>query len=637
MSASTTASPPGPVRDYASDLRTALETLAGLLAPNAAPSAFGRIPSARLAVASAFNQLVRPPSRGPLIDDLLSCAASLAGHPAGAASPGDAARLVPAHSGWPRSLLHMLAAPAWHTPDLRPLGDQPAWLWASYAHYLFAAPAFFDTTENELRWADHLHIHLGALVRMLEGNRGSSSVKTVAQLAVNASDRWPAVGTGERLRLRRHHVGRLLTLLAPRLPAFTPPPSLPPESIPLRVALISADSASAAGVLDATHLKTLLDPERVELTHFPHGELPADTAARVETLRAAQFDAVIFAGDLTRTAGPLTALALHRVAPHQFATALCPHTTGLPEIDLFLGDALTVQESYSERVVVLPAALAFDSPAPVDEPAPTRADFGLPADAQLFVTTAHPAHTPAAVRKHWTRLLAENPQARLILLPGTAGPDMDRFLGDCEHRFGEQLIVAGKTPLEHTALHALLRACDGYLPSGAPGDRAVRDLAQRLGLCVPDSPARIDCLSFADALASVIESACRTPHAPFVVPAVTGDIATRHEEGNHLLAFGRPDRAVVYLLAAVDDPRAGPEVWHDLALALHANRQPADAIQAMETCVRLAPDRLDSWLQLADWATDYGHTELVGEIHEVVRMLAPADPRVISLADRLAS
>jgi hypothetical protein len=635
MSASNAASPIESVCVSAPRLRIALETLTGLLAPSASGD-LTSIPAARRAVASALNELAQPPSRGPLLDTLLAAAGSLAGHPAGTLSPGEATPVAPAHSGWTGSVVHMLAAPAWQTPGLRPLGDQPAWLWPAYARYLFAAPAFFDTTENELRWSDHILVHLGALVRMLEGNRGSSSVKTIAQLAVNAADHWPAVGTGEHLRLRRHHVGRLLTLLAPRLPAFTPPPSLPSESSPLRIALIGDDSASAAGVLDATHLKTLLDPERLELTHFPHHELPADTAARVETLRAAQFDALIFAGDLTRTAGPLTALALHRAAPHQFATALCPHTSGLPEIDLFLGDALTAQESHSERVVVLPAALAFDSPAPVDEPAPTRADFGLPADAQLFVTTAHPAHTPAAVREHWTRLLAENPQARLILLPGTAGPDMDRFLGDCEHRFGDRIIIAGHTPLEPAALHALLRVCDGYLPSGAPGDRAVRDLAQRLGLAVPGAPARIDCLSFADALTSVIECACRTPHAPLVVPPVNDDVATRHNEGNHLLAFGRPDRAVVYLLAAVDDPQAGPEVWHDLALALHANQQPAEAIQAMETCVRLAPDRLDSWLQLADWATDYGHTELVGEIHEVVRTLAPADPRVTALAERIA-
>lgn len=616
------------------DLRSALETLTRLLA---APSDFAVIPSARLAVATALNQLDPPPARGPLTDALLAAAESLARHPAGSLASDDAApALTPARTGWAGSLVQMLAAPAWQTSGLRPLGDQPAWLWTAYARYLFAAPASFETTEHETRWAAHIAGHLGALVRMLEGNRASSSVQAVARLAVDAADAWPAVGGGEQLRLRRQHIGRLLTLLASRLPAFARPSALPAEGAPLRVALIGDGSASA-GVFDSSHLRTLIDPERIDLTRCSSAELSDDIATRVQTLRDGHFDAVIFAGDLTRSSGPLTALALHRVAPIQFATALCPHTTGLPEIDVFLGDSLSSPDAHTERVAVLPAALAFAPPAPTEEIPPTRADLGLPEGARLLVATAHPAHTPASVRAHWTRLLDENAKTRLILLPGASGPEMDRLFAGCERRFGDRLILAGQTPLEAPALLALLGVCDIYLPGGSPGDRFNRDLAQRLGVCVPDAPARIDCLSFADALTSVLESACRAPDAPLTAPAAACDLATRHEQGNHLLAFGRADRAVVYLLAAVDDPQAGADVWHDLALALHANHQDAEAVQAMETCVRLSPDRLDSWLQLAEWATDYGHAELVGEIHEVVRTLAPDDPRVTSLAERLAS
>lgn len=635
MLAPTTASPAESVRLSSSDLRSALEKLTCLLASTPAPSAFTAIQAARIAVATALNQLDQPLTRGPLTEALLVAADALAGHPAGAISSGKLASPCPVRSGWTGSLVHMLAAPAWETRNLRPLGDQPSWLWTAYARYLFASPSCFDATEIEILWADHIVGHLGALVRMLEGNRGSSSVKAVALLVLNTADNWPAVG-GERLRVRQQHLGRLLTLLAPRLPSFVPPPSPPALGAILRVALIG-DSSSSTGVFDATHLKTLLDPERFELTHYPQEELTSDTGACVDMLRAGQYDAVIFAGDLTRTASPLTALALHRVAPRQFATALSPHTTGLPEIDILLGDALTSHEFYTERIAVLPSAIAFDPPAPAEQAAPTRADFGLPEDARLIVATAHPVHTSASVRDHWSRLLDENTKTRLILLPGSSGQDMDRLFADCERRFGDRLILAGQTPLEPAVLLTLMDVCDIYLPSGAPDDRHNRDLAQRLGLCVPDAPARIDCLSFADALTSVLENACRCPEEPLVATAGACDLTTRHEQGNHLLAFGRPDRAVVYLLAAVDDPQAGPDVWHDLALALHANHQGAEAVQAMETCVRLAPDRLDSWLQLADWATDYGHTELVVEIHGVVRTLAPSDPRVTSLAERLAS
>ena len=606
------------------DLRSALETLNRMLT---SPSDFAAIPPARHAVAAALNQRDQPLTRGPLTDELLATAEALARHPAGTVASPDSP-LTLNRSGWAAGLVQMFAAPAWQTPDLRPLGDQPTWLWSAYARYLFAAPTCFDNAGHETRWAAHIGAHLAALVRMLEANRASSSVQAVAQLALAASDHWPAPDVGESLRLRRQHVGRLLTLLAPRLPVFAPAPARPDDGTPLRVALLG-DGFS--------HLKNLLDPERIELTSYTLADLPSDIAARVQTLRDARFDAVIFAGDLTRTDSPLTALALHRVAPRQFATALCPHTTGLPEIDVFLGDSLSLQASHTERLGILPAALAFDPPASSAEASPSRSELGLPEDARLIVATAHPAHTSASIRTHWTRLLDDNAQARLILLPGTSGPSMEHLFAVCEHRYGDRVILAGQTPLEPSALLALLDVSDIYLPGDAPSDRFNRDLAQRLGICVPDSPARIDCLAFADSLTCILETACRHPDAPLIAPAVACDLATRHEEGNHLLALGRAARAVVYLLAAVDDPQAGPDVWHDLALALHANGQPAEAIQALETCVQRAPDRLDSWLLLSDWAADYGHHDLVRDIADIVRELAPADPRVTALAERLAS
>jgi hypothetical protein len=636
MFAPTFASAIAPHHSASPDLHAALEKLNDVLAPSFTPADIIAVQAARRSVATALNRLDKPPARGPLTEALLAAADLLALHPADAAAINELYRPAPVHSGWTGTLVQMFAAPAWQTTALRPLGDQPAWLLPSYARYVFAAPACFDTTQDEHRWTDHLIVQLGALVRLIETNRGSSSVNAIARIAVNAADNWPAVGPAPRLRLRQHQLGRLLTLLAPRLPAFVPPPSPPALGAILRVALVG-DGSAPAGVYDAGHLKTLLDPERIEITAYSLNELPADTAARVEMLRAAQFDAVIFAGDLTRPSNPLTALALHRLAVCQFATSLCPHTTGLPEIDVFLGDSVSVPEAHTERIATLPAALAFDPPESAGPASLTRADFGLPADAHLLVATAHPAHSTAATRDQWTRLLEKTGHARLILLPGICGLAMELLFADCERRFGERVIIASHTPLDTAAVQALVRVCDGYLPGPTPADRLNTDFAQRLNLSVPDAPARIDCLSFADALTSVIESACRTPDASLLVTPAACDLATRHEQGNHLLAFGRTDRAVIYLLAAVDDPQAGPEVWHDLALALHANHQGAEAVQAMETCVRLAPDRLDSWLQLADWATDYGHTELVGEIHEVVRTLAPADPRVTSLAERLAS
>jgi hypothetical protein len=608
------------------------------------------IQSAAADMAATLNALDQPPARGRWTDAVLSAAEALAVHPAGTAARADELRIAVTRSGWLGTLARLFAAPAWQSTDLRPLADQSPWLWPTYARFLFAAPALRPTTAEEHPWAAHIVTHLASLVRMLESNRGSAAVKAVAHDVAAIATRWPAVGTPAQLRERQKELGRLHTLLAPRLAAFVPEIE-PVAGRPLRVGLIRDEASSGPNVFASNRLKALLDPERIELTVYTQNAaadfslqsdahlLVGDVAEQVGILREARLDVAIFAGDLTSEPDALTGLALHRVAGRQFATALCPHTSGLPAMDGFLGDASSDPAAHTEQLAVLPAALAFDRFVESEsaEPALNRTDLGLPAEGRLFVATVHPRHTVAARRAEWREWLAQEPAARLILLPGTSGQEMVRLLAECENEFGDRVIIAGLEPLETTSLVALLRVCDVCLPGATSADRFTCDLALDLGLTVPGVSGRTDSLAFADALTAVLEQACAGESGPLIAPPVACDAASHHIEGWNLLTANRPDRAVLHLMAAVENADACPEVWHDLALALHANQQMPDAVQAMETCVRIAPDRLDSWLQLADWATDYGHTELVGEIHEVLRTLAPADPRVTSLAERLAS
>ncbi len=619
-------------------LRTALDRLTLLLNRPAGltePASLALLHVARCDVARALDQLPQPPSRGPLMDSLLSAAESLGAHLAGTlAQEESAAAFASASSGWVADLARLFAAPAWQAQGLRPLADLPAWLWPLQARHVFAAPAFLATTEHETQWATHVVAQLDPLVRMLEVNRGSSAVRTVAQLVSGLAESWPCFGPAELVRKRQQALGRLRTALAPRLAPFKAASTRPEPGRPLRVGLIRDElSAHPSEVFESARLASLLDPERVELLNHSSNELLNDLPTQVETLRTMQLDAVIFAGDLTRTDHPLATLALYRVAPRQFATALTPHTTGLPEMDVFLTDSTSVSAAYTERLAVLPSALAFDAPveAEGDQSAISRADLGLPDGARLLVATAHPAYTTAAARSFWKQLLDQDPTARLILVPGNAGPALNLLLAETERQLGDRVILAGDAPLDPEALTTLLSVCDAYLSTSATADVATRDLAQRLGLDVPEAPARCDCLAFADALTAVLETACRSPDAPLVAPAAACDAASRHAQGKELLAAGRPGRAALYLLAAAESADAGPDTWHELALALHADGQKAEALQALEACVRLNPGQLEPWLLLADWARDFGHIELVQEIADVVRELAPEHPRTHEL------
>jgi hypothetical protein len=608
------------------------------------------IQSAAADLAATLASIEQPPARGRWTETLLEAASALAAHPAGVSARPDEMRVEVMRTGWFGTLARLFAAPAWQSTGLRPLADQSPWLWTAYARFLFAAPGNLNASADEERWAGHILDHLPALVRMLESNRGSSVVQAVARDVSALAVHWPSAGTPAQLRARQHELGRLHTLLAPRLPAFVPDAE-PVAGRPLRVGVICDPASTSTGIFAGSRLKALVDSGRIDLTVYVQNApadpalhpdvqpLAGDIADQVATLRLARHDAVIFAADLTAGPEALGGLALHRVAGRQFATAHCPHTSGLPAIDCFLGDASCLPSAHSEQLAVLPTALAFErfAEAVTDEPALTRADLGLPASGHLVVATVHPRHTGAAVRAAWRSLLAIDADARLILVPGTSGPELDHLLATCEEEFGGRVIIAGHEPLQDASLAALLRVCDVCLPGPTAIDRFTCDLALSLGKEVPGVVRRTDCLAFAESLTAVIEQVCSGQTGPVSAPSVPCDASSHHIEGWDLLAAGRPDRAVLHLMAAIDDPDAGPEVWHDLALALHANNQPSEAVQAMETCVRIAPDRLESWLQLAEWATDYGHTELVGEIHEVLNSLAPADPRVTALTDRLAS
>ena len=93
-------------------------------------------------------------------------------------------------------------------------------------------------------------------------------------------------------------------------------------------------------------------------------------------------------------------------------------------------------------------------------------------------------------------------------------------------------------------------------------------------------------------------------------------------------------RAVDYLLAAVqtsDD--AG--TWFDLAVALYRNNQHQQAVQALETSLRLDASRADAWTMLVNLANEVGAHDIAREALTAFKQLAPFDPRVAALEESL--
>ncbi|MEO7598355.1 MAG: tetratricopeptide repeat protein, partial [Opitutus sp.] len=123
-------------------------------------------------------------------------------------------------------------------------------------------------------------------------------------------------------------------------------------------------------------------------------------------------------------------------------------------------------------------------------------------------------------------------------------------------------------------------------------------------------------------------------HARDVLRVSPSNFEARRIVGVVCLANQEYARAVDYLLAAVqtfDD--AG--TWYSLAVALYRNGQKGEAVQALETTLRVDATRVDAWALLVELAIEVGADELAREALDAFAQLAPDDARVVTLTQQL--
>ena len=109
----------------------------------------------------------------------------------------------------------------------------------------------------------------------------------------------------------------------------------------------------------------------------------------------------------------------------------------------------------------------------------------------------------------------------------------------------------------------------------------------------------------------------------------------RHLLGVALMKLGRADRAVLYLLEAVQHLENNAPAWSDLASAFSANGQMREAMQAVQVCLGIDGRHLDALLLLGEIA---GQTDQLADLTEVVALaesIAPHDPRVRALIGKV--
>ena len=207
------------------------------------------------------------------------------------------------------------------------------------------------------------------------------------------------------------------------------------------------------------------------------GEFPEQVAA----IRRDDLDLLAIATNIGALTHSVTLLAAQRLARKQFTYFSSPVTTGMPHIDYYVSGTLSetdgAQEHYREKLLTMPGTgFCFSYASDPSQPAtkPTRADFGLPADAVVFASGANYYKVIPETIEAWARIIAAVPNSRLLLYPfGPAwsnyypsAPFMQQIYGAFVRQgLGvDRLVVLPSQPNRATVKEAL-KLCDIYLDS----------------------------------------------------------------------------------------------------------------------------------------------------------------------------
>lgn len=182
-----------------------------------------------------------------------------------------------------------------------------------------------------------------------------------------------------------------------------------------------------------------------------------------ELAELAREDGVDIAIDMkTFTKGGRLAVFAERAAPVQVAFLGYPGTSGLPTMDYFLADDVTVPQSqrqhFSEKILYMPHCYQVnDNTREHSKDVPTRAEMGLPEDAFVFCSFNNPNKVTPAEFDIWMKLLRNVPDSVLWLFAPTEEL-RHNLLREAEARgvSSDRLFFAGRVSIpEHQARMSL--------------------------------------------------------------------------------------------------------------------------------------------------------------------------------------
>lgn len=342
-------------------------------------------------------------------------------------------------------LAAMLYCRADQLPFRYDLGKIPVWFVNDYLRYMLSSPNLF--TENGeadnyfkfmQEWVSYLHSNIFA-------NPDSEFWREIAWTFMHNANFIPLYFNTANLKdiytKRADIMAHILRIKGHRIDYTFPP--RPADREKIRVGILSShfspqtETYAAIPVFDhpdRSQFEIILYTIRV--TEHPLEQycrsradrmvkLPDELQNQVQTIREDDLDILLIGTNVTAVTHVITILALHRLARIQLTSVNSPSSTGMQNMDCYIGGTLTapvrnMQDQYREKLVNIDgSALCFRFPYPNPAPVvnPSRAEWGATEQTTVFVSGANFFKIIPELRETWAKILSEVPDSVLLLYP----------------------------------------------------------------------------------------------------------------------------------------------------------------------------------------------------------------------------
>lgn len=320
----------------------------------------------------------------------------------------------------------------------------PSWMVNEYLAYMQAIPLFFQAVGEADRYAEYLQHWFTFIHRKINQNSSSASWQSIARVVSEAV--FAPIYFND-LNLKDTFVKwAAITEFSLESQGFTLHQQCPPRPAnrtKIRLGILNQAYSPHSETFATLPFYEHLDREQFEIILYAESsqahpleaycrsqsdqfvELPQDLREAVQLIRKDDLDILLFGINISAGNKLSTLLAMHRLARIQAASAACPVTTGISNIDYYISGTLTspidvFQSQYSEKLVNL-EGLAHCFSYPLIEQSPiqtlTRSDLGIASDAVVYISGANFFKLIPELRLAWVEILASVPQAILVLCP----------------------------------------------------------------------------------------------------------------------------------------------------------------------------------------------------------------------------